>query len=864
MSYITIFRKTLLCLLVTGCFATPKLAMGQSAVQDTTQFISLPASTNYHKGKTYKYLWGEHYRKEWHTPILVRKANLDTLAGGLTPYQAGGGRQTKTLRLRDKDKREYVLRSVDKSFGKALPEIAGGTFLEALANDQVTFSHPYAASIVAPLAAAANIYHTNPSLYFIPAQPALKEFSDSFGHALYLFEQRPDEDWTTAPNFGNSKNIVGSEKMLEKILKDNDNVVDQEAFVKARLFDMLIGDWGRHDDQWRWATFKDDKKTTYVPVPRDRDNAFSIFDGALLQFMLKVVHADHMQSFDHRVKDISAFNYPARNLDRHLLNSLTQQQWLKAANELQLALSDKIIDEAVAQLPPEVYPLSGPGIASKLKSRLRDLDKYAKEYFLFLAKEVEITGTADDDFFEIKRLTDSTTSVDIFKISNKGKKADEPFYSRVFKNEETREVRLYGIDGKDEYLLSGDVNKSIRFRLIGGPGKDKFEDLSRVRKNGRSTLIYDNHQNEIIRSQETKLHLTEDSAVHRYEYDTYKPNKNSWKPVAFFSFEDRIYVGYAYKFEKQQWRKSPFGVQKKFNVKYSLGQKAFSSTYSSIHTSLFGKWDGNLFANYDQVVWRNFYGIGNESLLGSRERDFNRVRSRQFIAKAGVQRVINNRHRFVVNPYFQSYDIINDTARYLAKVTSLQVPSVYKTHFYGGAELLYIYQNLNDSSYPTKGISFITEANLSKNIKERDRNVNKFRAEVNTFLPISKKLGLMVRAGGTTLTGTPEFFQYNTIGSSETLRGYQRDRFYGNSTAYNQNEIRWMHDVRSHLYNGKITFFGLYDVGRVWLKNEKSAQWHTGYGAGIMLSPFNKITISAAYAFSSEDRNLHLNVNRAL
>ncbi len=849
---------------LTVYFLYPQVVVGQSQPQDSTQFISIPASTKYYKGKAYKYLWGEHYRKEWHTPILVRKANLDTLAGGVTPYQSGGGRQTQTLRLRNKDKREYVLRSIDKSFGKALPAVATGTFLETIADDQVTFSHPYAASIVAPLAAAAKIYHSQPALYYIPAQPALKQYNDSFANALYLFEQRADEDWGTAPNFGNSNNIIGTEKMLEKILEDNDDVVDQDAFVKARLFDMLIGDWGRHEDQWRWATFENGKKTTYVPVPRDRDNAFSIFDGALLKFMLKVANADHMQSFDYKIKDVSSFNYPARNLDRHLLNSLTLQQWLKAAGEIQLALTDKVIDEAIAQMPPEVSPLSGPGIAAKLKSRIRDLDEYAKEYFLFLSKEVEVTGTADDDFFEIKRLTDSTTSLAIFKISNKGNKADEPFFSRVFNNEETKEVRLYGIDGKDEYQLSGDVNKSVRFRLIGGPGQDKFEDRSSVKKTGRSTLIYDNHQNEIIPSRETKLHLTEDSTVHRYEYDTYKPGKNSWKPVAFYSFEDRIFLGYSFKAEKQQWRKTPFGVQKKFNVKYSLGQKAFSTTYSSIHKSLFGKWDGNLFANYDQVLWRNFFGIGNESLRGNRERDFNRVRSRLFIAKAGVQRVINNRHRFNVNPYFQSYDVINDTARFLAKVASLQVPSTYKTHSYGGAELQYIYQNINDSVYPTRGISFLTEANFSGNINEKNRNVNKFRAEVNTFLPISKKLGLMLRAGAATLTGTPEFFQYHTIGSSETLRGYQRDRFYGNSAVFNQNEIRWMHDVRSRLYNGKITFFGLYDIGRVWLKNEKSNTWHTGYGAGIMLSPFNKITFSAAYGFSAEDRNLHLNVHRAL
>lgn len=856
----TFSKRILYFILFTLIIASPQY----SEAQDTAHFITVPASLDYYKGKTYKYFFGEHYRKEWHTPIMVRKVNLDTLAGGVMPYQAGGGRQSNSLRLRDQLKREYVLRSVDKSFGKALPDIASGTFLENIANDQVTFSHPYAASIVAPLAAAANIYHSNPKLYFVPAQPALKEFNDSFANAMYTFEQRADEDWSTAPNFGNSKNIVGTEKMLEKILKDNDNTVDQQAFVKARLFDMLIGDWGRHDDQWRWASFEDGKKTVYVPVPRDRDNAFSVFDGKLLKVLLKVAHAAHMQSFDYKIKDVNAFNYPARNLDRHLLTSLTLQQWLKAAHELQAAITNSVIDEAVLQMPQEVYALSGPGIAAKLKSRVQDLDKYAEKYYRFLAEEVDITGTADDDFFEIKRLSDTATALNIFKISNKGKKADQPFFSRIFNNRETKELRVYGIDGKDEYRVTGDVNKSIKVRLIGGPGKDNFEDLSSVRRNGRNTLIYDNHENTIIPSKETSVRLSEEPAVHEYEYDYYKPNRRYWGPTAFYSFEDRIYVGYAYKSEKQQWRKSPFGVQRKFNVHYSLGQKAFSSTYNSIHTALVGKWDLNLFANFDQVVWRNFYGLGNETILGTRERNFNRVRSREFIVKAGLQRVINNKQRIVFNPYFQSYDVINDTARFLAKVSSLQSPSTYKAHSYAGTELQYVYQNINDSIYPTKGISLLTEANLSINVNEKNRNVNKFRAEVNSFLPISRKLGLMIRAGGTTLTGNPEFFQYNRIGSSETLRGHQRDRFYGNSTAYNQNELRWMHDVRSKIYNGKITFFGLYDVGRVWLKNEKSDKWHTGYGAGIMLSPFNKITVSAAYAFSAEDQSLHLNLHKAL
>ena len=95
-------------------------------------------------------------------------------------------------------------------------------------------------------------------IVFIPEQPALDSFNKDFGNQLYMLEQRPDENWETAANFGNSKNIIGTEKMMEELIEDNDHSVDQLAYVRARLFDFFIGDWGRHEDQWRWASFQKD------------------------------------------------------------------------------------------------------------------------------------------------------------------------------------------------------------------------------------------------------------------------------------------------------------------------------------------------------------------------------------------------------------------------------------------------------------------------------------------------------------------------------------------------------------------------------------------------------------------------------
>src|SRR5215510_3044388 len=84
-------------------FTVPLFSFSQI---DTSQYIIIEASRNYEKRASYQKKWGEHYRKEWATPVKFKKVMLDTLVGGLIPYDAGGGRQSKSLRLRDKQGRE--------------------------------------------------------------------------------------------------------------------------------------------------------------------------------------------------------------------------------------------------------------------------------------------------------------------------------------------------------------------------------------------------------------------------------------------------------------------------------------------------------------------------------------------------------------------------------------------------------------------------------------------------------------------------------------------------------------------------------------------------------------------------------------
>ena len=837
-------------------FAAPGGKLYSQTVPDS---IVRAVSPQFNKPASYTKLWGKHYRAEWTTPVSFKSVLLDTLEGGLVPYAKGGGRQSKNLRLRDKNGREYVLRSLQKTFGGALPKDLRGTFIEELMDDQASISHPFGALIVPHLANAAGIFHTYPRIFFLPQQPALDSFNNEYGNDVYLFEQRPDENWETAANFGNAENIIGTDKLRERLLENSDNVVDQKLYARSRLFDMFIGDWSRHDDQWRWAEFKTKDGRLYKPIPRDRDMAFSLFDGKALKIAIPASGQKQLQSFGSDISKIKYYNFTARHLDLHLTNSLSRDDWQQIAVDLQKRLTDNVINEAVKQLPLEIYPISAATIETSLKSRREHLLKYAEAYYEQLAAYPAITGSEKSELFMVEYLDDTSTRVSVYQLKD-GKAGAYPVFQRTFLPN-TQEIRIQGIGGEDRYVVSGISKKGIKVRLVGGDEKDHYSDSSRVKKIGKQVKIYDDHQNTFIRGRETSLQLSRYPSVHRFSWNSVRYHKSGIHPIAFYSNADRVFVGLRYSRTKFQWRKEPFGNKQKFDVKYSISQKAPSVTYEGIFTDLLGKFDLDVVANYDWMRWTNFYGLGNESLFETTNRDYYRLRSKELFVSAGLSYRTRNKHRFSILPYFQSITFRKDEERFVSQKGIDENNDFYHTKKYAGANIEYVFQNINDSILPEKGIAWQTSADVFSNTNS-GKIASTYSSQLQLLFPIMNKFGLNFRLGGSTLSGTPEFFRNNSIGGSETLRGFQRNRFHGNSTAFIQNELRWISKVRSRWYAGKIGFFGFVDAGRVWLKGENSNTWHLGYGPGLILSPFNKFSIWFAYGISKEDNNLHFRLIR--
>ncbi|MEJ7611374.1 MAG: hypothetical protein WKF88_09385 [Ferruginibacter sp.] len=845
-------QKILLLTFILLCFNTA-FAQQKNATADTLKFKTVSAGPQYKRSGFYQWLWGRNYRKEWIEPVQFPVLFLDTLKGGLLSYKEGGSKQSKALHLKTAGDKEYTLRSVDKSLDKVIPKIFQNTFLADIVNDQVSMSHPYGALGVPGLAKAIKVRHTMPKYYYLPAQPALDSLNSKYAGAVYLFEQRPKGNWAEADNFGNFSDFDDTDDMLKKILKNNDHSVDQPAFVRARLLDMLIADFDRHADQWKWGVKKEGNKTIYVPIPTDRDQAYFKHNGVLLNTVIAVSGMKFLQSYDNKIKDVEAYAYVNRILDRPLTNKMRLPEWEAIAADIQLLMTDSVIEEAIQQMPPEIYAIRGKDLIEKMKSRRSKLPGYAKEYYLLMAKEAEVIGTKGSEYFELNHLPNDEFILNIYPIQS-GVKQAEPFYSRVFSGNETKELRLYGISGNDVFKITGDPNKKTDLRIIGGDQRDSV--INEVGPGENKLYVYDNRNNYFNKNSNTVFRLSADSAVHEYNYNSFKADKKGFSPHIGYNDADRIYLGIRYTVLDYKWRRLPFASKHTFDVDYSPLQNAFSGTYTGVFPKLLGKkWDLLTKANYDRVRWINFYGLGNETPNITDDRNFYRLRTEEASANVGVSRFIGNSN-INISGFYQMVKIIKDDERFVAKSLSPVLPGIYERDNYAGVNVAYSLADVKDSVLPQKGITFSLNARHTQNFKENDKSFQTYSGLLQFFIPLSRKFSFAVKNGATTMSGTPEFYQYPSLGETYNLRGFRRERFSGKTTYFNNVEFRFIDKVKTYLFNGKGGLMAFVDNGRVWLPGEKSNQFHTTYGGGILLAPFNLVSAAITYGISKEEKML--------
>ena len=437
--------------------------------------VRVVPGAQYARSPAWQAFFGPHYRAWWNTPVTVPVLRLATaVPGGLAPLQAGGSYQSHTLRLRASDGRQYVLRSVDKDMSAALPPGWKRNLLRGLLKDQTSATQPYGAYPAAYLAEAAGVLHANPRLVYVGPDPGLGKFKAEYGNALYLFEERPDGDQRAQASFGHSPNVVNSAHMLAALRCRSSSHVPARAYLRARLLDMLLGDWSRREDQWRWASFPQPGRLAYRPVPRDRDQAFFLFDDGLMTRLVSWF-APKYQTFRGpiRLENVDGLTATARALDRTLLTTLSAADFREVADSVRAALGDGVLDRAFELGPPETRAPIAARFVPLLRARREQLPAVAQRYFELLNREAWLIGTDQAERFIVSNALKGGLRVQM--LARRTGRPDSLLLDRTFAAPATNSVELYGLDGADRFELRGALPESIAVRLYPGTGPDELQ-----------------------------------------------------------------------------------------------------------------------------------------------------------------------------------------------------------------------------------------------------------------------------------------------------------------------------------------------------------------------------------------------------
>lgn len=844
---------------------------------EANKLVDVPVSKdNFAKGAIWSFLFGEHYRQVYESDVQVPMLDLESFQGGVIPVKRGGGFQTNSLRLEAANGRQFTMRSIDKDATRTIPYPFNQSFAVDLVKDNFSASHPFAALAIPPLADAVRVYHTNPKLYYVPKQAGLGTYNDDFGNALYLVEERPDDDvWKDADYFGKPKEIMSTRDVLEEIQDEQDDQIDQPWVVRSRLFDMILGDWDRHDDQWRWSLIDTGKVEYYRPIPRDRDQAFSEYDGFIMSFVRNAMASSKQwRPYRGDVRPAKWGNYNARHFDPSFTSEMEWSDWEREAIFIRDHLTDELIDSTFkATWPQNIYDISAPQIIKNLKKRRDAIVDIARRYYLFRARKVDVVGTKKRELFEISRIDRERTNIKVYD-TNKELEKQVLIYERTFISSETKEVNLYGLDGDDTFIITGQVPQGPKIRLIGGPGEDTFNDSSRIVGGAKKNLVYDveSENNVVNGSSDTRVLIGDNPVYNTYDRKSkdYEYNFGSLFPFFSVNPDDGFLLGFLGSYTTYGFRKEPFASRHNYGINYALATRGIRFTYKgTFNDLLLSKWDLIVHAKAQTPFYAiNFYGLGNDTpnpeVVDDRERDYNRVRQRVISFNPMLMKS-SATGGWGIGPTFESIRIDRTPGRFIDEVADNFPSELFEGMQYLGLRLTLEYTNLDEPALPTRGFSFRSEGGWKYQMGNINKNFSYLHGAFSAYQRLDNRANVVFATQfgfQHRFSNDYEFFQASTLGGTGTdanFRGLRRNRYAGKTAFYQNNDIRWkVLGSRNRTLPFSMGILVGFDQGRVWLDDDldQSETWHYSYGGGIWISPFNSFVLNLSLFRADDDRNV--------
>ena len=842
-------------LAVTVDAQTPARAPSVSA-----ESVTVVPGAIYRAGALGRFIYGDHYRDLWTAPLTVAVLSLDEYAGGLRPLVRGGSAQTKSLRFSGADGKEYVFRSIDKDPSPSLPPELRETYAKRVVRDLISAQHPGGSLVVARLADAAGVLHVTPQLAVMPDDPRLGEFRQEFAGMLGLIELRPTDDpgEAIADGTGMTK-VSSSEKLFERITEHADETVDPRAFLTARLFDVFVGDWDRHPDQWRWARTGTTANDHWQPIPRDRDWALVKLDGLAWALARFAYPYPQFVSFDGDYDDLIWLTWNGRVLDRRLLSELPRPVWDSVASALQENVSDAVIDDAIHQLPSGLAAASGDFLRRTLISRRTRLREAADRFYEILAEEAEIHATDESELVEVTRVGPRTTDVRVRQRSKTGVPEPGDWYYRRFDAGETREIRIFLHGGADRVIVRGATKGRTLVRVVGGGGRDAIAD-STPDGHAENLRYYDADTTTVV-APGTHAKIDRRAYVpprtRRGWIDPARDVGSRWRtlPWVGYSTDAGLFIGGGPSFERYGFRHHPYAFRTSLLGGYATGVNKWRAEFSADVRRENSDAHLTVLARVSELDILHFYGFGNET-PSQGSQSSHRVEQRAAGIEPMMHVPLEHRLTLDLGVSVRRTKTVVDSGEFIASVNPFGVGTFGQV----GARAGLTFDSRDIADNAKRGVFASLQAAQYLDAWSAEGAFGGLRAQAATYLtaPMRFEPVLALRAGGEKAWGNHPYFDAAVIGGGSTLRGWRQERFAGDASLYGNAELRFFLTKFFLLLPGDLGVFGLADAGRVYLSGESSDTWHTAFGGGLWVSFLGRAnTFSVSLAHGREGNGFY-------
>lgn len=806
----------------------------------------LVADPQYAAGGAHRLFWGDDYRDLWTTAATFDVLDLKAEAGGLTPLRRVGGQQTKGLALTGADGRSYTFRGLDKDPSALLEEDLKGTVVERILQDQMAAQHPASEVVARVLLDAAGVPCPPWRLVVMPDDPALGEFRKDFAGAIGVFAEYPTPAAPGRAGTWGLTEIVDHKEFYKRLEAGTGEAGDVKALLRARLVDVFMGDWDRHRKQWRWA--KQPGSPLWKPIPEDRDQAFSRYEGLVPDFGRR--RDPRFQKLTPKYASIGGLTYNGWEQDRRLLVRLTRDDFRETAGALASALSDTVLDNAARAMPPEWYAVDGPRLVAALRARRDALPAIADKYYLHVNDRADVYLTDAGERIEARG--------DGANLTLSVRQAEgEPTFRRVFHRGETEEVRIYALGGNDSAVVTG--SSGIKVRMIGGSGNDSLE----AGGGAHAKLSDASGQNKATGAGEDERVYTPPPPPRTAPWIPPRDWGSETWTLPWFSYgaDLGVFVGGGIDTRSFGFRKDPYASRQVIRAGYAFGETSGRLDYlGTFHRENRGSfWGLHVYGSGVDVL--RFYGFGNET-RNTGDKDFFKVSANQVLVLPTFNLPLGRRGSASIGPLLKYTETEEDRDQFI------ELDKPYGIEGFGevGAFAAVVVDGRDHPLFPRKGALLALRGAVFPKAWDVEDAFGQVNAEARAYLSAGKALTLALRAGGKKVFGTYPFHEAATLGAggfetsyadpSDTLRGFRAGRFAGDAAAFGNADLRLKLSRMRIVLPGTWGLVGSVDAGRVWLDDESSDTWHSSVGGGVWLSFLNDRSVLSAGVAHSKEENL--------